>query len=266
MSLIEIYADVHNSENYAKGIDRRMREQNPDGLFLESDNKSGKPYLFRSLGNYPTLGSIFGAFDTDIKNAGIDQEHSNKALWEVNHKILKRSLEYLFQYAGEKPTTANMTAINEPNETWKTEKVDEAMNSLIHQMNVRQSDDRSTLWSRLAYNIGKNSIGIYFIDMDRSKIWRYGANNISQLPDNPTKVKKAYKLTRKGKQNPYVKGVKKLFDSSVDMRDETMAIQVKTTVEKNSLRNPAVVVGREHCKGIAKLLEGEFKVSITNVG
>lgn len=266
MPHVEIYADRHDSEKYAKRIHERMERQEPDGLFLESDDKSNASYRFVSLSNYPTLGRIFGAFDAELEDAGIGEKYSKKGLWMLDYKILKRSLEYLFRYTGEKPTTPNMAAIKESDQTWKSKKVDEAMHSLLHQMSIRESDDRSTLWSRLAPTIGRNGIEVIFIDMDRSRIWRYGAKNISQLPDDPVKVKKAYKLTRNGEQNPYVAGVKKLVNSSMDARDEAMAIQVKNTVESKGLKNSAVVVGRDHVEGIARLLEDEFKVSITDVG
>lgn len=262
MSRVIVYADVHNDENYAKGIYKRVLNQNPDSLFIESDNKKSASYLFSCLRRFPTLGTFFQAFDADISQTGISEELGSKPLFVLPDDAVKSSMEYIFRHFRDKPTNANMTAIKNPNQTWKSEAKDEAMNSLLHQMSIREGDDRSTLLSRLAVARRKTEADIYLIDLDRSRIWKYGAQNISELPDNPKKVKKAYKLTRKGKENPYVAGVKKLLDSSMSLRDETMAIQVKKAIESKGYRDSGVVLGREHAEGVAKILSKEFEVQI----
>ncbi|MFT4892933.1 MAG: hypothetical protein ACI8Z7_000724 [Candidatus Nanohaloarchaea archaeon] len=262
MTRVIVYADVHNDENYAKDIFKEVLNQNPDSLFLESDDKNTGSYLFSCLVHFPTLETVFQAFDADASQAGIDEEFGSKALYDLQDDTVKSSMEYIFRYVGDKPTTANMSAIKNPGQTWMSEAKDEAMNSLLHQMSIREGNDRSTLWSRLAVAYRKTEANIHLIDLDRSRIWKYGAKNISQLPDNPKKVKKAYKLTRKGKENPYVAGVKKLLDSSMSLRDEAMAIQVKNTIEAEGYRDSGVVVGREHAEGVAKILSKEFDVQI----
>lgn len=262
MPRVVVYADVHNDENYAKGIYKEVLSQNPDCLFLESDNKNTGSYLFSCLIHFPTLEAVFQAFDADISQIGIDEGLGNKPLYVLPDDAVKYSMEYIFRHVGDKPTTANMTAIKNPSQTWKSEAKDEAMNSLLHQMSIREADDRSTLWSRLAVARRKTEADIHLIDLNRSRIWKYGAENISELPDNPKKVKKAYKLTRKGKENPYVAGVKKLLDSSMSLRDEAMAVQVKKAIESKGYRDSGVVVGREHAEGVAKILSKEFEVQI----
>lgn len=262
MPRVIVYADVHNDENYAKSIYKEVLNQNPDCLFLESDNKNTGSYLFSCLVHFPTLETVFQAFDADISKTGLGEELGSKALYVLPDDAVKSSIEYIFRHVGGKPTTTNMAAIKNPSQTWKSKAKDEAMNSLLHQMSIREADDRSTLWSRLAVARRKTEADIHLIDLNRSRIWRYGAENISELPDNPKKVKKAYKLTRKGKENPYVAGVKKLLDSSMSLRDEAMAVQVKKAIESKGYRDSGVVVGREHAESVAKILSKEFEVQI----
>jgi hypothetical protein len=264
------YPDVHNSEERAKRISQGVLDQNPDSIFLEADNKEVNAYLMDSITNFPTLKHIFRVFDLSLDQAGVDEDMANKAIYLPPDEVIKSSMEAIFNHLREKATPQVMTAIKQPDQTWKSDKKDKAMNSLLHQQGVRLSDDKSTLQSRLAVVATQTEANMHMIDMERSRIWRYGAKKVPELPNDPRKVKKILSWTRKGrwqeqgKENPYAAGVKKLLGASMNARDKTMALQTKEDINSRGYKNSAVVVGRQHVEGIAKLLKKEYNIQIEN--
>lgn len=261
-----IYGDIHGSEERAKKIQKGILKQEPEAVFLEVEGKEQKSYLFSSISKFYTLGHIFGVFDIESENIPINEEKISQPIYKISYNCIKTSIEFIFQYMGEKPSPQNMAKIKSPRKNFSNdnENVDKALNSLLYQMKIRETEAESTLWSRLAFLARKRGFEVHLIDLDRSILWEYGAENISNLPDKPEEVKDAYKLTIEEKKNDYISGIKRLLDITMNPRDKVMALQVRNTMEDKPINNSAVVVGREHIEGVGKILSGHFEVSFVD--
>lgn len=194
------------------------------------------------------------------------KEFYSKPLYELETRKIKATMEELFDYLEQPASEENLKAIKSPETTWVSKSVDMAMNSILHQITVRQNNDRSTLWSRLAVVVKEENLKLHMVDVDRAAIWEHGAENYRSLPDEPEKVKKAYQKARRGKETVYAQGIKRLVEKSSDLRDRAMAIQIENLMDSYTYRDSAVVVGRDHLKGMAKILSGEFKVELYDAG
>lgn len=269
MAYIRVYGDRHNSEVYAKKIHEKVAEQDPDGLFLESPNRDDLRYLLKTLMKYPTLRHISKSLEINLEEIGIPEDIQKDALFYMDYSDLKKVSEALLKYiAGGAPSKSGMKKIKNPNGVWKSEEIDKAVRALLHQVNVREADNKSTLWSRMAWIAREDSVYLQVVDIDRNAMWKYGANKIRNLPDNPKRVKMVVQKQSKKKDLPSAleRGSKKLLNSHNEIREEEIATDIGRNVSAENLRNCAAVVGRAHTERVTEILDLNFNVEEVDVG
>jgi hypothetical protein len=262
MVKVVVYADTHNDEEYAEATQKALAKQKPEALFLEEGVKGKKgEYLFSAFKSNVKLAEIYSNCGINPSESSLNSEVFDTPVYELGRRQLMKAWKEM-EKDFTKRESNDFKNIKAPEKVWINQEVDKAVYALRFQIKVRKTSNKSTLMSRVAAEAREIGFDLHTTDIEREKMYRFGAEEIDELPEDPEKVQKMFKKVHKGGGSYFTQQkINKMTKEFRETRDSYMAEDIAEKTEINGYSHIAAVVGKKHVEGVAEHLPEDFKVS-----
>lgn len=253
--VVYLYGDKHDSEKYAREIQKGLAEQTPEAIMVESPDLKGDraSYLLSSFTKYATLGAVYKEFGLDVNRLDSADEKYTMPMYNVDYRKLEKSLEALFEKFS---ISQSVEKIIQHDKKVLDKSKDHAITSLFRNITFQRNNKRNTLLPRLGVIIKQKGSDIYAIDVPDESIYNAAAKAISKAPEDPKNVEKLIKKARNGETNKKETLVaRNILDKTGNVRELLMAKQIKDIIKQNNYKNSAAITGRGHTKSIKEELD-----------
>ena len=270
---ITFYGDDHGDETGAKNYQRAIEVQDPDAVFLEFDEQGeNAEYLMEAFEEYSRPREVLEVFGYEAEDH--DNPNLDTPLYAMSGQQMKKIKGALSEYID--AVTEHEENLG-PDTEILGEEQDKALKSMSLMYITKFSDDSNTLPARLAHSLQHTDTDINFIDVERERLFEYGASEIDDLPDDPEKVEQFYEKARRqgqGTNNLQLQVASSMYpeknigeglnqwleEIDEEIRNPEMTRQISDGIEGNDYENVAVVTGRGHTAELAESLGEDHEV------